>query len=164
MLEGFDVMQAEAFTRLSHAGRPEAVAFFWVRRGLADHRGPLAAADVEAVRDTLVPLLRGEVGVRRARSTSVATPAAAETSVCFIEREAEPWLTLELHTNDRSGLLLAVSAALFREGIQISGSRVTTEGTRVHDRFDLVDADGSRIPRGRLQRIQLAVLAAVDGY
>jgi UTP:GlnB (protein PII) uridylyltransferase len=73
-------------------------------------------------------------------------------------------LTLQVHTNDRSGLLLAITGALVSENIQITGSRVTTDGTRVRDTFDLVQADGSRIPRGGLQRIQLAVLAAVDGY
>ncbi len=165
MLEGFDIMQAEAFTRRPPTGEPEAVDLFWVRRTLSDHRGPLADEDAQAVQATLLPLLRGEVGIRRrTMPPRAATPAAAETSIHFVEREAEPWLTLEVQTNDRSGLLLAITAALLGESVQITESRITTDGHRVHDRFDLVHADGSRIGQGRLQRIQLAVLAAIDGY
>ena len=60
-------------------------------------------------------------------------------------------------------LLPAITGALFPEGIQIIGSQVTTRGLRVHDRFYVTEADGSRLAGTRLQRIQLAVLAAVDG-
>jgi [protein-PII] uridylyltransferase len=165
MIEGFDVMQAEAFIRTNPAGESEAVDLFWVRRGSADRRGPLTEDDALAVRATLVPLLRGEVGTRRrARSSRNATPAATETAVRFIEREEDPWLTLDVHTNDRSGLLFVITSSLLGENVQITQARIRTDGTRVHDRFDLVQADGTRIPRGRLQRIQLAVLAAMDGY
>ena len=59
-------------------------------------------------------------------------------------------------------MLLAVAEALFKEGVQIVGSRIRTGGERVLDRFDLLELDGSRKLGTRLQRIQLAVLAAVD--
>jgi UTP:GlnB (protein PII) uridylyltransferase len=88
MLEGFDVMQAEAFTRTPRAGEPEALDLFWVRRTLADHRGPASEEDAAAIQGTLLPLLRGEVGVRRRSApTRAATPAAAQTYVHFVESE-----------------------------------------------------------------------------
>ena len=165
MVEGFEVMQAEVFTRTNPVGESEAVDLLWVRRGWADPRGPLTEDDALAVRATLVPLLRGEVGIRRrAPGSRNTTPAATETAVRFIEREEVPWLTLDVHTNDRSGLLLAVTSTLLEEKIQITQARIRTDGTRVRDSFDLVQADGTRIPRDRLQRLQLAVLAAIDGY
>jgi UTP:GlnB (protein PII) uridylyltransferase len=165
MVEGFEVMQAEAFTRTNPAGESEAVDLFWVRRVLADQRGPLTEDDALAIRATLVPLLRGEVGMRRRTpKPHKATPAATETALRFVEREEAPWLTLHVHTNDRSGLLLAITSTLLQEKIQITQARIRTDGTRVHDSFDLVQADGTQIPRRRLQRIQLAVLAAIDGY
>ena len=42
-------------------------------------------------------------------------------------------------------LLSAITGALFPEGIQIIGSQVTTGGLRVHDRFYVTEADGSRL-------------------
>jgi len=161
MLEGFDIIHAEAFTRWSPPTGFEAVDLFWVRR--MDRRGLLGESDVVAVKRTLLELLgkRGPLGPKK-RVALAPTPGSAETSVRFLEHPSEARLTLELDTNDRAGLLLAVSEALFREGVQIVGSRIRTSGGRVLDRFDLLELDGSRISGTRLQRIQLAVLAAVD--
>jgi [protein-PII] uridylyltransferase len=164
VVEGFDVMQAEAFTRKTPAGDDEAVDLFWVRREVAAERTHLTHEDAQGVLATLVPLLRGEVGVRPRRTMRTSTPAASETSVRFLEPRGERHLTLELCTNDRTGLLLAVTAAMLAQRVQILASRITTDGRRVNDSFDLVEADGSRITRERLPSIQLAVMAAVDGY
>jgi UTP:GlnB (protein PII) uridylyltransferase len=163
MLEGFDITHAEAFTRWSPSTGYEAVDLFGVRRATPDRRGPLTALDVDAVRGTLLELLgkKGALGSRRLTQLAP-TPGAAETSVRFLEHPSEARLTLELDTNDRAGLLMSVTDALFREGVQIVGSRIRTSGERVLDRFDLVEVDGSRISGTRLQRIQLAVLSAVD--
>ena len=164
VVEGYDVMQAEAFTRKTPSGEDEAVDLFWVRREIATERTLLTHEDARGVLATLVPLLRGEVGVRTRKRHQLPTPAAAETSVRFLEPVGERHLTLELCTNDRTGLLLAVTAAMLSERIQILASRITTTGSRVNDSFDLVEADGSPISRERLPAIQLAVMAAVDGY
>jgi UTP:GlnB (protein PII) uridylyltransferase len=128
-----------------------------------DRRGLLGDSDIVAVKGTLLELLgkKGPLAPKK-RVVVVPTPGSAETSVRFLEHPSEARLTLELDTNDRAGLLLAVSEALFREGVQIVGSRIRTSGARVLDRFDLLELDGSRISGTRLQRIQLAVLAAVD--
>lgn len=163
MLEGFDIRQALAYTREAPKDEFEAVDLFWVRRQHPGEHAPLTDQDAAAVRSTLVELLSSNSppGPEQ-RGLVRTTPGTAETSVRFIDGAAEPQLTLELETNDRTGLLLAVSAALFAEGVQIVGSHVATNGLRVHDQFSLVEADGSRIVGTRLQRIQLAVLAAVD--
>jgi len=164
MLEDLDVTRADAYTRRTPSGQYEAVDLFWVRRAFVESAAPLSEADVPAIASTLTELLShpGAPSVP-ARATLAITPGTAETSVRFTENLDSSWLTLELESNDRTGLLLAVTAALFAEGIQIVGSRIRTHGLRVHDRFDLVDADGSAITGTRRQRIELAVLVAVDG-
>ena len=164
MLEGFDVAQAEAYTRTTQQGEREAVDLFWVRRRGASERGPLSDVDVAATQATLNDVLEGGGMARpRSRRATVAQPSGKETTVRFQQRRHVPWWTLELETNDRSGLLLAVTSALYGEGVHIIGSRIQTRGPRVYDRFDIVEGDGSPIQGSRLRRLQLAVLAAVDG-
>ncbi len=164
MLEGFDIDEAEAFTRRSTRGKVEAISLFRVRRRRREEWAPLETADVTAVRETLLEVLGGREALRlQAQALAGTSPGIAETHVRFLDHPAEARLTLELETNDRTGLLLAVSTALFAEGVQIIGSRVRTQGPRAIGRFDLVEADGARIAGTRLQRIQLAVLTAVDG-
>lgn len=164
MLEGFDIEQADAFTRPSSRGEVESLALFRVRRRRREEWAPLEMADVTAVRGTLLEVLGGREALRlQAEAFAGSSPGTAQTHLRFIEHATELRLTLELETNDRTGLLLAVSTSLFREGVQIIGSRIRTRGLRAVGRFDLVEADGSRIVGTRLQRIQLAILAAVDG-
>ena len=91
-----------------------------------------------------------------------ATPAAKETVVRFIEGEDGTFATLEVETFDRSGLLLALSQALFAQRVQIVGSQVKTRGGRVFDRFHIVEFDNKPISPARRLDIQVAVLTAID--
>jgi UTP:GlnB (protein PII) uridylyltransferase len=82
--------------------------------------------------------------------------------VRFIESQDGVFSTLEVETGDRSGLLLALAQALFQQRVQIVGSQVKTTGTRVFDRFHIVEFDGSPISSARRLDIQVAVISAVD--
>jgi [protein-PII] uridylyltransferase len=82
--------------------------------------------------------------------------------VRFIEGVDGSFATLEVETGDRSGLLLALAQALFQQRVQIVSSKVKTTGTRVFDRFSIVELDGSPISPHRRLEIQVAVLTAVD--
>jgi [protein-PII] uridylyltransferase len=163
MLEGFDITRADAYTRRASEQSYEAVDLFWVRRMSSERSLPLSEEDALAVRNALLELLReGGVGRSPLRSLAGISPGTAETRVRFSEPAGVPWLTLELESNDRPGLLSVVASTLYAEGVQIVGSRIRTHGLRVHDSFDLLEGDGSPIAGTRLQRIQLAVLTAVD--
>lgn len=164
MLEGFDVTRADAYTRRTPAGNYEAVDLFWVRRSPPGTPSLLGDAEVTSLRDTLQDLLSHD-NVRGRLQTALAgvSPGASETSVRFRSARGTPHLTLELESNDRPGLLAVVAAALASEGVQIVDSRIRTHGLRVHDYFDIVEPNGLRPTGARLQRIQLAVLMAVDG-
>jgi len=166
VLARLDVTEAEAYTR-RQSGRPdEAVDVFWVRHDPPELRGkPISAETVEALRVTLTGLLTGTVDRARVSEPSLrvpATPSASETVVRFIEGHDGSFATLEVETGDRSGLLLALAQALFQQRVQIVASQVRTTGTRVFDRFSIVEFDGTPISANRRLEIQVAVLSAVD--
>ncbi len=164
VLCGLDVIEAEAYTRVTHGGNIEAVDLFWVRHLYPDHEEEVTERDARAVREALMELLAGRYGQATApqRSPGSLTPGASETSVRFIEGSQGNIVTLEVETRDRSGLLLAVTQALFREQVQIVGSHIATRGGRVYDRFEILELDGSPIGNAHRHALQLAVLAAID--
>ena len=164
VLAGVDVMDAEAHTRRTSGGRAEAVDLFWVRRaGQERHGEPLTPPDIAEVNSVLIGLLEGRVDEETARPPEVA-PAAGpiETTVRFLGEDDGSLSVLEVETDDRSGLLLALARALFRQRVQIEQSEVKTNGGRVRDRFSIVELSGAPISPERRLGIQVAVLGAVD--
>jgi [protein-PII] uridylyltransferase len=164
VLSRLDVIEAEAYTRRRSDTADEAVDIFWVRQDPPDLRKePVGPEHVAQLKSTLAGLLEGKLDRSRlgdARPTP--TPSAVETVVRFIEGSDGSFATLEVETGDRSGLLLALSQALFNQRVQIIASQVKTTGTRVYDRFSIVEFDGSPISATRRLEIQVAVLSAVD--
>ena len=165
VLCGLDVIEAEAYTRRV-GGRPnEAVDVFWVRHERdAQRKLRVSKEEIDLLRTTLIGLLDGKLDRRRADPSvrPPPTPSASETVVRFIEGQDGVFSTLEVETGDRSGLLLALAQALFQQRVQIVGSQVKTTGTRVFDRFHIVEFDGSPISSSRRLDIQVAVISAVD--
>jgi [protein-PII] uridylyltransferase len=164
VLSRLDVIEAEAYTRRRAGTAEEAIDIFWVRRDPPELRDqPVGPEHIAQLKSTLAGLLEGKLDrahVGEARPTP--TPSAVETVVRFIEGSDGSFATLEVETGDRSGLLLALSQALFNQRVQIIASQVKTTGTRVYDRFSIVEFDGSPISATRRLEIQVAVLSAVD--
>ncbi len=164
VLCGLDVIEAEAYTRRVDERPNEAVDVFWVRHEKEQQRKlRVSKEEIELLRTTLNGLLDGRLERRRDPSVRPPpTPSASETVVRFIEGEDGVFSTLEVETGDRSGLLLALAQALFQQRVQIIGSQVKTTGTRVFDRFHIVEFDNSPISSARRLEIQVAVISAVD--
>lgn len=160
---GLDIIAAEVFTRIAPGYFAEAVDLFWVRRPPPDESLQLRPADLRRIRSTLIGLLERTPSelLGRPRFES-AGRAAAGTTLRFLEDEGGRFVTLEIETNDRTGLLLAVCQALFGEGVQIVGSRITSLAGRVSGRFELVELSNGPIESGRRHIIKLAVLSAVS--
>jgi [protein-PII] uridylyltransferase len=84
------------------------------------------------------------------------------TRLRFEHREPEGYTVLTVEGQDRPGLLLAITEALFEHKVQIVRSEVTTSDDRVLDKFHMTELDGSPLQRARLLRLQNAVLAAIE--
>ncbi len=157
--QGLDVESAEAYTRKRDDGHLEAVDLFWVRRlGSAT----VADSDIAGLSATLNELLAGKRAPLPAKETLLEPGFVSETTVRFIEGEDGALNVLEVETDDRSGLLLAVSRALFEMRVQITASQVRTTGRRVYDRFVLLELDGSPIEASRRLEIQVGVITAIE--
>ncbi|MFO0564542.1 MAG: hypothetical protein U0263_02710 [Polyangiaceae bacterium] len=164
VLSNLDVIDAEAHTRKTSGGRREAVDLFWVRYADPARRSErVQAKDIDEVRRVLAELLEGKLDREVAsRRTGKPTRGASETTVRFVENPDGDLTTLEVETDDRSGLLLALAQALFEQRVQIVESEVKTEGARVLDRFSIVELDGKPIQPNRRLEIQVAVLSAIQ--
>ncbi len=151
---GFEVDAAEAYTR--HVDPPQAVDVFWVR----DPERRLNEARIQAFAELVEEIIAGKrAAVRRAPR---ATTAPAGTTVRFIEDSQGHLSVLEIETDDRSGLLWAITHALFELDVQIVASRIHTIEGRVHDRFTIVELDGSPISSERRLAIQVALMTAIQ--
>jgi len=164
VLSGIDVIDAAAHTRKTPLGRKEAVDLFWVRyadpsrwsSAISDQ----AVADIEA---NLLQLLEGRLDREVASRRTPQVPAkVSQTTVRFIENADGDLSTLEVETDDRSGLLLALAQALFSQHVQIVESSVQTRAGHVLDRFSIEELDGKAINPARRLEIQVAVLSALQ--
>jgi [protein-PII] uridylyltransferase len=165
VLSGMDVMAAEAFTRRPAGGNEEAVDLFWIRRNRPSGKPrPITDEDADAIGGLLLELLEGRVpgAATREQPEELEPARPTDTTVRFLDDKGGGLVTLEVETDDRSGLLLALSGALFEQRVQIVRSEVKTVQGRVFDRFAVVEFDGSPISPARRLEIQVAVLTAVE--
>jgi UTP:GlnB (protein PII) uridylyltransferase len=158
-----DIIEAEIFTRHASPSQSEAVDLFWVHRRSPLHPHAINQVDIVRLRDILISLLQIDSELAPARTSAfIHKPATSSTKIRFTDDASGSFAILELETNDRSGLWLAVFQALRAEAVQIVGSAIKAREGRVQGRFDLVELDDSPIASDRRRGIQLAVLAAID--
>lgn len=155
---GFDVVDADAYTRSVPGGPDEAVDLFWLRRQVAPDSPP-TEQDARRVRDLLNDMI----------ASGATAPVPTErpssdvgTRVRFLEGADGTLCTLELETADAAGLLGLITSVLFAERVQITRSEVRTRNGMVHDRFSITELDGESISAARRLGIQVAVISALD--
>lgn len=164
-LQGFDIVHAEAYTRRLRGGEREVVDLF--RLQPQQGRTPLASAATDvaaAISATLHEILAGKVDPSQAQPIPQIEPAGTfhDTRVRFIEGEDGTLCTLEVETDDRSGLLFTLARALSNQNVSVERSEVSTVNSRVLDRFALTEEDGSPISEARRLHIQVAVISAIE--
>jgi [protein-PII] uridylyltransferase len=163
--EQLDVIGAEAYTRILPQNRREALDVFWVQRvGAEDPRRPLGLGEIQRVEQTLASMLADQL-LPTSRPPSVPPTRAASTlqaTVRFVEDKDGQLSWLEVETDDRGGLLLTLSRALFEQKVQIVSSHVRTVAGRVSDKFAITELNDSPISQDRRFQIQVAVLSAVQ--
>jgi UTP:GlnB (protein PII) uridylyltransferase len=153
---GMDVVSGDAFTRVLESSK-EAVDLFWVRPTSAGNPD----GEVDKLRSTLVNLL-SSYATPVPSLVGFPTSVSSNSTVRFIEDASGALCTLEVETEDRSGLLLSLSRALHAQKVQIVRSEVRTRGGRVFDRFVITEIDGSPVAAMRRLEIQVAVLSAAE--
>ncbi len=160
---GLDIIAAEVFTRRATETCDEAVDLFWVRRQPPLDAVALEPADIRRIRDLLIDMLqRAPAKLLPPAPLGSRTPAATGTLVRFLEDIEGRFATLEIESADKTGLMFGVCQALFNEGIQIIGSRITTQNGRVKGRFEVAELSELPIEQSRRHLIKLAILSAVD--
>ena len=158
-----ELVHAQAYTRTSPEGRRQAVDLFWLRPKVACKPLPDSTVVAKLVA-RIVRLLENSLDGGRERSLRPGRAAdrRIDTRVKFSEEDNGRTCVLEVETSDRSGLLLALSSALFNERVQIVSSAVRTASGRVFDRFTLVEFDGSPLNAERRLELQVAVISAIE--
>ncbi len=165
-LQGFDIVHAEAYTRKLANGEREVLDLF--RLQPQQGRPPVATAaapDVAAaISATLHDILAGKIDPSQAQPAPQQEPAGTfhDTRVRFIEDDDGALCTLEVETDDRSGLLFTLARALSNQQVSVERSEVSTVKSRVFDRFTLAEHDGSPISEARRLHIQVAVISAIE--
>lgn len=163
--EKLDVIGAEAYTRSLSNHQREALDVFWVQRVSADDpRKPLSAGEIERLEHTLTEMLADQLQpFNRGLSSPPPKPAGAvEANIRFVEDKDGQLSWLEVETDDRAGLLLTLSRALFEQKVQIVSSHVRTNAGRVRDKFAITELNDDPISTERRLQIQVAVLSAIQ--
>ena len=137
--------------RVSHQGPSGAIA-------LDDDRWVRVEADLERVikgeRD-IADLVASAYHVRSAESKFV---RRFETEVTIDTRTSERFTVVDVFTQDRVGLLFAITHTLFRLGYMIHLARISTNADQALDVFYVTDREGNKIedlPRMRELKEQL---------
>ena len=160
-----DVVGAHAYCRTRVDGAREAVDLLWIRRVARANGsiGPIRARDVAAIGERVDALVRGnanfDASVRFARAMRTATET---TRVRFDDGAGDGTMMLTVEATDRPGLLLVVTKAIFRAGLQILGLRAMSEEGRAIDRFHLAELDGKPLVQARLLSLQMEIFSALE--
>jgi UTP:GlnB (protein PII) uridylyltransferase len=160
-----DIVAVKAYTRSRPEARcAEAVDFLWVERKGAP---PIAyeQADMDRIGSLVAALISGETTVASVLSSDRPLSRAPEktpTRVTFEAKADEGSDVLTVETSDCPGLLLTITQALYRAGVQIVASDAATRGGRVADRFTIVEQDGTRIVPARRRTVQKEVVSAIE--
>lgn len=165
VVHDIDIVTVKAYTRIHPGtGRAEAVDFLWVRRQVAPALR-FEQADVARIGSVLASLVGGEATVesvlRHDRLPLRAQPSTA-ARVTFEGTADDGHDILTVETADRPGLLLTITGALYRAGVQIVASDATTRDGRIADRFSLVERDGRPISEPRRRVVQKEVQSAIE--
>lgn len=167
VVHDLDVTAAHAYCRTREDGRREAVDLLWVTHS-ADAwpvGRPVEPTVVACVGDVLDQLVRGNTSVEAAQARAEVLRDRADesvTKVWFSEVAGDGPAELRVETGDRPGILFAIAAALFREGVQILRSDANVSAGIARDCFELTESDGRPLSGLRRQRIRGTVLAAIE--
>jgi [protein-PII] uridylyltransferase len=160
-----DVVSAHAYCRSRQDGTTEALDLLWIRRvaGTNGSVAPIRARDVASMGAMVDALVRGNAKFDASvRFNRVIRSATESTRVRFDDGAGDGTMILTVEATDRPGLLLVVTKAIFRAGLQIIGLRATSDKGRAIDRFHLAELDGKPLVQARLLSLQIEIFSALE--
>ena len=159
---GFDILVAEAYSRVRDGRPPEAVALFELRRPNDEGR-PIERGDLVPMARALESMFAGETGAERIlqRNAKTVPPGPqASPEVTFADDAEDAILLVE--ARDRPGLLAAITNALTELTVRIVDCEIVTVGGRVRDRFQVTEPGGAPLSEDRRAAIAQGVLSAIE--
>lgn len=143
------IVNAEIYTRQRPAG-PEAFDVFQV---MADSKMKIDAPSlVQKLEMDLSRRIAGEITAEALLSRSSRAPSWANrrapnvpTEVMVDNASSSRFTLVDVFTRDRVGLLYLVASTLYELGLEITLSKVNTEGQRVADVFYVRDHEGKKL-------------------
>lgn len=166
LAQGLAIQSARAFCRQVSKERMEAVDFLELRArgGGSDALVQLDGESLPVFVSSLSELITDDIAQRGGQSAPVAPRAEGEpTTRVYFEREppADGRYLLVVDAPDSEGLLHAISAALYEQGMRIMACEVRTLNGRARDRFEIEPATPRYLKDSELCDVQLAVLDAL---
>lgn len=96
--------------------------------------------------------------VARKRASRKLQHFGQQVEMDVINKEGQPWSTLELNCIDKPGILAAIGKVFAEQDIQLLNARIATLGERVEDLFFIADADDQPITdSARIEALQQAL-------
>ena len=84
------------------------------------------------------------------------------SEVTVDNRSSEDFTVIDVFTQDRVGLLFAITHTLFELGMKIHIARISTNADQALDVFYLSDAEGNKVTE-RMRTIKAALLERLEG-
>lgn len=160
------VYAAQIYTRSHAEDGGGALDVFWVRDRVQGTAG--IEETVPKVERVLDQLLKGTVSAAELLQKCAPTrwsdrpSPPVPTEVAVENRSSDKYTIIEVITQNRPGVLFALSHALHQLGLSIVFAKVNTEGNRVVDIFYVTELDESKVrTRARVAEVKAQLTAAL---
>jgi [protein-PII] uridylyltransferase len=161
-----EIFAAQIYTRRAAADGEEALDLFWVRDRVHGSEGLVTV--LPKIERSLAELLSGEVSPqdllhKRAPTRWSDRPCPpVPTEIAVENRSSDRYTIIEVITQDKPGVLFALSHTLHQLGLSIVFAKVNTEGNRVVDIFYVTELDETKIgSRERVAQVKAQLAAAL---
>ncbi len=116
---------------------------------------------IEEIKKTLRKYLAepsAHLRVAKKRASRKLQHFGQQVEMDIINKEGQPWSTLELNCIDKPGILAAIGKVFAEQDIQLLNARIATLGERVEDLFFIADANDQPITDpAQIERLQQAL-------
>jgi len=146
---GISVLGAQVYARKRRRRSPEVVGLFELEP--AGYAETISDEVIKELQEDLTSIVTGEVDAEtflQMNAASERTPSSSiqvSTKVVLSNDATSESTLIDVYTQDRPGVLYAITRAIRDLNIEILFARINTEGVRVVDAFYVTEADGRKI-------------------